>query len=47
MILLIIGVIVLGGVLLSIYHNVYWPWVIGLIGWALIAHVQLSHGRRQ
>ena len=47
MILLVVGVIVLGTVLLSIYHSVYWLWVIGLIVWALIAHVQLAPGRRQ
>ena len=47
MILLIIGVIVLGCVLLSIYHSVYWLWVNGLMAWALIAHVQLAHGRHQ
>ena len=47
MILLVVGVIVLAGVLLSIYHSVYWLWVTGLMGWALIAHVQLAPGRRQ
>ena len=36
MILLIVGAIVLGSVVLSVYHSVYWLWVAGLMGAHLI-----------
>ncbi|HEX4894200.1 MAG TPA: DUF2892 domain-containing protein [Hyphomicrobiaceae bacterium] len=35
-ILLVVGVVVLGSVLLSIYHNPSWLWVTGLMGAHLI-----------
>jgi hypothetical protein len=35
-ILLVVGVIVLGSVLLAVYHNINWLWVSGLMGAHLI-----------
>ena len=35
-VLLIIGIVVLGSVLLGVYHSVYWLWVTGLMGAHLI-----------
>ena len=35
-ILLIVGVVVLGSVLLSVYHNINWLWLTGLMGVHLI-----------
>lgn len=35
-VLLIIGVVVLGSVLLAVYHNINWLWVTGLMGAHLI-----------
>lgn len=35
-ILLVIGVVVLGSVLLAVYHNIAWLWVTGLMGAHLI-----------
>lgn len=35
-ILLIVGVVVLGSVLLAVYHNINWLWVTGLMGVHLI-----------
>lgn len=36
MVLLIVGVVVLGSLLLGIYHSPYWFWVTGLMGAHLI-----------
>lgn len=35
-ILLVVGVVVLGSVLLAVYHNINWLWVTGLMGAHLI-----------
>lgn len=35
-ILLVVGVIVLGSVLLAVYHNINWLWVTGILGAHLI-----------
>lgn len=35
-ILLIVGVVVLGTVLLAVYHSLYWLWITGLLGAHLI-----------
>ncbi len=35
-ILLIVGVVVLGSVLLAVYHSLYWLWITGLMGAHLI-----------
>jgi hypothetical protein len=35
-ILLVVGVVVLGSVLLAVYHNMNWLWVTGLMGAHLI-----------
>ncbi len=35
-ILLVVGVVVLGSVLLAVYHNQNWLWVTGLMGAHLI-----------
>jgi hypothetical protein len=35
-ILLVVGVVVLGSVLLGVYHSPYWFWVTGLMGAHLI-----------
>ncbi len=35
-ILLVVGVVVLGSVLLSVYHSPLWLWVTGLLGVHLI-----------
>ena len=34
--LLIVGIIVLGSVLLAVYHNINWLWVTGIMGAHLI-----------
>lgn len=34
--LLIVGIIVLGSVLLAVYHNINWLWVTGILGAHLI-----------
>jgi len=35
-ILLVVGIIVLGSVLLGVYHSPYWFWVTGIMGAHLI-----------
>jgi hypothetical protein len=35
-ILLVVGVVVLGSVLLAVYHNINWLWLTGLMGAHLI-----------
>jgi hypothetical protein len=35
-VLLIVGVIVLGSVLLAVYHNINWLWLTGIMGAHLI-----------
>lgn len=35
-ILLIVGIVVLGTVLLAVYHSLYWLWITGLLGAHLI-----------
>lgn len=36
MILLVVGVVVLGSVLLAVYHNLNWLWLTGLMGVHLV-----------
>jgi hypothetical protein len=36
MILLVVGVVVLGSVLLSVYHSPHWLWLTGVMGAHLI-----------
>lgn len=35
-ILLVVGVLILGSVLLAVYHNINWLWVTGILGAHLI-----------
>jgi hypothetical protein len=35
-VLLIVGIIVLGSVLLAVYHNINWLWLTGIMGAHLI-----------
>ena len=35
-ILFVVGVVVLGSVLLAVYHNINWLWVTGLMGAHLV-----------
>ena len=35
-VLLIVGIIVLGSVLLAVYHSIYWLWLTGIMGAHLI-----------
>ncbi|MFC4167414.1 YgaP family membrane protein [Teichococcus aestuarii] len=36
MILLVVGVVVLGSVLLAVYHDIRWLWLTGLMGAHLV-----------
>ena len=36
MVLLVVGVVVLGSVLLAVFHSLYWLWLTGIMGAHLI-----------